>query len=339
MPERKLKLRITSFDVAAAAGVSQSTVSRALAGSPSITEETRERVKAAAERLGYVVDARAAMLRRGQTGTIAVVVICRTDQAVSDINPFYFALLGAVCAACAEQGFETLVSFQASDESLSGRYHERGQADGVIVIGTTSNNQAWSYFRGLYEKGAPIVFWGSPFDDMEWVRSDNVAAGRMAVEILRAAGRTEIVHLGTDLSAQRQFAERYAGYSDAMRDAGLTPRIVYLQDGLSRLDQGRAAVAELLASGSAFDAIFAACDSVALGAIEELRAAGVNVPHDCAVLGFDGIREGAHSSPALTTIQPDFEAAGHLLVRKLLFHEQGRDARRVPVHLVRRQSV
>ena len=105
------KRRPTSIDVAERAGVSQSTVSRALAGSEVITEATRAKVLRAAEEIGYFVDERAARLRRGSTGTIAVVVICRPGQTAADVNPFSYMLLGSVCLAASERGFETLVSF------------------------------------------------------------------------------------------------------------------------------------------------------------------------------------------------------------------------------------
>ena len=102
-PEKRV-IRVTSFDVAEAAGVSQSTVSRALAGDTSISEPTRRRVAEAAARLNYQVDENAARLRRGRTGTLALVMICRPGQDRKDLNPFYFALLGSTCAAAAARG-------------------------------------------------------------------------------------------------------------------------------------------------------------------------------------------------------------------------------------------
>lgn len=333
------RYRVTSFDVAAAAGVSQSTVSRALAGSSAITEETRAKVVAAAEQLGYVVDARAAMLRRGRTGTIAVVVICRTGEAASDINPFYFSLLGSVSAAAAEQGYETLVSFQSAKDSLFGRYEERGQADGVIVIGTTTNDAAWEYFRDLDAKGANLAFWGSPFDDLEWVRSDNFEGGQIATHTLIEAGYRKIVHIGTRVTAQRQFEERFDGYAAAMERAGLTPKIEVIDETDDRESQGRKAIASLVESGTDFDALFIACDSIALGALDELGRRGIAVPGDCGVIGFDGIRAGTYSNPPLTSIEPDFETAGAQLVRTVLGEQREASERRVPVHLLRRGSV
>ena len=128
--------RVTSFDVAAEAGVSQSTVSRALAGDPVVSEATRARVAAAAAKLNYSVDENAARLRTGRTGTIAVVVICRHDEDRKDLNPFTYALLGTICAAASARGFETLVSFQ----------DEPGRRLGLVYL----------YKRGTFYPFAPL---------------------------------------------------------------------------------------------------------------------------------------------------------------------------------------
>ena len=345
MPDRRPRARVTSFDVAEHAGVSQSTVSRALANSSAITEATRARVIKSAEELGYMVDARAAQLRQGRTGTLAVVVICRPDEPPSEINPFYFSLLGSVCAAASGQGYQTLVSFQASADQLFGKYEESGQADGVIVIGTTSNDAAWQYFRSISADNRSVVFWGSPFDDLEWIRSDNYEGGLIAARHLIAAGYRNIVHLGAVDSPQRQFRERYEGYAQGMAEAGLVPRLQQVDYTDDRATQGHKAIRALMDAGDPFDALFVACDSIALGAMEELRISGISVPEQCGLVGFDGVRAGIHTSPPLTSIEPDFDVAGAMLVANVLgASAMGTAARpvaerRVPVRLLERGSV
>lgn len=332
--------RVTSFDVAAEAGVSQSTVSRALAGDPVVSEATRLRVAEAARRLNYFVDNNAARLRTGRTGTLAVVVICRPDEDRKDLNPFTYSLLGTICAAASDRGYETLVSFQDGPQNLSGRYEEQRKADGIIVIGTTQNLDAWNYYRELGQSGMHWVCWGSPFDDLEWIRSDNHGGARLATDHLIGAGFRKIACIGSVDSLQRQFKERYDGYAERMSEAGLEPWLIAIEEGLGREEQGRRAARALIASGKPFDAIFAVCDEIALGALRELSEAGVKVPDDCGLIGFDGIRASAHAMPPLSSVQPDFSAAGAMLVDKLLAviagnaHEQ----RRVPVTLLARAS-
>ena len=331
--------RVTSIDVAERAEVSQSTVSRALSGSETITEATRRRVEQAAKDLGYYVNARAAGLRKGETGTIAIVVIGREGEGAASVNPFYYSLLGSTCAAAAEAGYEALVSFQAREEDLFGHYVARRQADGVVVIGTATNQPAWDHFRNVAQESDAIAFWGSPFDDAVWVRSDNREGGRLAVERLIAGGATNIVFVGDTASSQRQFRERFEGYREAIESAGLNSSKPVIGEGEDRVSQGRSAITRLLDDGEDFDGLFFACDAMALGALEELAARNVAVPDAVGIIGFDGLGSGEFSSPPLTTIEPDFARAGALLVETALARGGEKPERRVPVRLVERASV
>jgi DNA-binding LacI/PurR family transcriptional regulator len=330
--------RPTSFDVAERAGVSQPTVSRALSGSPAIAEATRRRVIEAAEALGYFVDERAARLRRGSTGTLAVVVICREGDSASTINPFAYALLGSVCAAASGRGFETLVSFQARTQDFFGHYQEQGRADGLIVIGTTTNAPAWEYLRSLESAERRVAYWGSPFEDLEWVRSDNRAAGRLAVEHLLAAGYKRPCFLGALNTPQVQFTERYEGYAEAMRAAGLEPCLAPTVNAATREEEGRRAARRLIERGEGIDAVFAACDAMALGALEAFAAADIAVPEAVGVMGFDDLVAGRFSRPPLTTIAPDPAEAGAALVEAVLDEAGTKARRRVPVSLIKRGS-
>lgn len=339
-PRKPRAPRVTSFDVAEEAGVSQSTVSRALAGDTSISEPTRERVIAAAEKLNYQVDENAARLRRGRTGTLAVVMVCRPGQDRKDLNPFYFALLGSVCAAAAARGYETLVSFQDEPETFWGHYEERRRADGLIVIGTSENAAAWEYFGALAQRGLRWSCWGSHDDSFDWVRSDNHDGAALATRHMIKLGRRHIICVGALGTSQRQFDERWEGYAETMRNAGLEPRLEQVPPGLTREEQGRAAATRLVESGTPFDGLFVVCDEMALGTLNQLDALDIAVPADVALVGFDGVRAGAYASPPLTTIEPDFEVAGALLVERMLAqlgeHTSGQC--RVPVRLLRRAS-
>ena len=334
--------RPTSFDVAERAGVSQPTVSRALSGSPAIAEATRRKVIEAAEALGYFVDERAARLRRGSTGTLAVVVICREGDNASSINPFAYALLGSVCVAASERGFETLVSFQAREGAFFGHYQEQGRADGLIVIGTTTNAAAWEHFRGLDTEGRRVAYWGSPFDELDWVRSDNRAAGRLAVEHLLAQGYRRPCFLGALYTPQMQFTERYEGYAAGMQAAGLEPCLAPTVNAATREEEGRRAARRLIERGAIeqgdIDAVFAACDAMALGALEAFAAADIAVPQQVGVMGFDDLVAGRFSRPPLTTIAPDPAEAGAALVEAVLDDGEAKARRRVPVKLIKRGS-
>ena len=339
-PAAPRRIRVTSFDVAAEAGVSQSTVSRALAGDTVVSAATRARVAEAARKLNYHIDENAARLRTGRTGTLAVVVICRPGEGMQDFNPFHYALLGSVCAAASLRGHETLVSFQDTPDRLWGLYEEQRKADGLILIGTSENPEAWDYFQRLAATGAHMVCWGSVHDDLDWVRSDNRAGARLATRHLLGAGYTKIACIASETSPQRQFKERYDGYAEALREAGHAPLLVPIEKGLPREEQGRRAAAALIASGEPFDALFGVCDEIALGAMQTLRESGLSVPDQIGVVGFDGTRAGTHVTPQLSSIEPDFQAAGTMLVDRLMAAISGvpTDQNRVPVRLLARGS-
>jgi len=346
MDDLRKNVRITSFDVAERAGVSQSTVSRALSGSAVISEATRQKVMNAASEMGYFVDERAARLRRGHTGTLAVVVICKPGERARDVNPFSYALLGGICAAAAEQELEVLVSLQADEDKLFGHYVERGQAEGLIVIGTTANRIAWDYFRDVGETaaqtGAPVAFWGSPLGDLDWVLSDNEAGARAAADHLIDQGAENLVCIGSLGSPQRQFAERAEAFLARAKERGVTADLIEFEPAGARREQGQLATRKLLAEYPHCDGVFAVCDALAFGVIEELQAAGKVIPDELRLMGFDGIPASEMTSPPLTTIEPDLDLAGRMLVEAVAGAlEEGAQrpkVQRVPVKMVTRAS-
>ncbi|KEO90239.1 hypothetical protein EH31_09115 [Erythrobacter longus] len=346
MEDLRKNARITSFDVAERAGVSQSTVSRALSGSAVISEATRQKVMSAAQEMGYYVDERAARLRRGHTGTLAVVVICKPGARARDVNPFSYALLGGICAAAAEQGLEVLVSLQADEDKLFGHYVERGQAEGLIVIGTTANRPAWDYFsdigKAAAQTGAPVAFWGSPLGDLDRVLSDNETGAKAAADHLIDQGAKNLVCIGSLGSPQRQFAERAQVFLNRAKMRGVTASLIEIEPADARRDQGRLAAKKLLEEHGECDGVFAVCDALAFGVIEELQTAGKAIPDDLRLVGFDGIPASEMTSPPLTTVEPDLDLAGRMLVEAVAgaIGEGGAHPKvqRVPVKLVKRAS-
>lgn len=351
MDDLRKNARITSFDVAERAGVSQSTVSRALSGSGVISDATRQKVMNAASEMGYFVDERAARLRRGHTGTLAVVVICMPGGRARDVNPFSYALLGGICAAAADLGLEVLVSLQAEEDKLFGHYVERGQAEGLIVIGTTANRPAWEYFRDIgvsaEATGAPVAYWGSPLGDLDRVLSDNDAGARSAADHLIEKGARRLVCIGSKGTPQRQFAERVEAFLAQAYSRGVEADLIEIEPADARRDQGRLAAHKLLEQHPECDGVFAVCDALAFGVLETLQAAGKTVPGDIRLVGFDGIPASEMTTPALTTIEPDLDMAGRMLVEAVagvVTAEENKPQKarpkeqRVPVKLVERAS-
>ena len=333
--------RPTSFDVASLAQVSQSTVSRALRGDPSITVETRDRVARAAAELGYRPDSRAVRLRGGAVGTVAVVLLTSSELERRALNPFYFDILGAVEAAAARRGMGILLSYQSTPDSLRSDFEQRREADGLIVIGTAANRSAWDYFARARQSGSNLVAWGAPDDSLPIVRADNHAAGVLAVEHLISAGRRRIAFVGPGWEAHQAFRLRRQGYLDVLAKHGLTAIEVTAPPIDDRPAQGEAAAAQLLAISPAIDAVFAASDTLASGIMRGLQEAGVRIPADVAIVGFDGGFGARQSTPALTTIEQDVASAGEMLVEALFGQAESVDRIEkafVPVQLVVRGS-
>ena len=286
-------------DVATLAGVSMKTVSNVVNDYPFVTPETRAKVQQAIEALDYRPNLSARLLRGGRTGLVAL--------AVPEISLPYFAELAEVVVQQAKtHGWTVLV-----DQTLGDRDTERLVAagikshlvDGLIVSPLTLTA------RDLDDRPAttPLVLLGERLTTaaVDHVSVDNVAGARAATQHLVDLGRTRIALIGGRPDGLGPAGQRRKGYRDALRNAGLgyDPALLAPTSGYHRLD-GAAAMRDLL-HGRSPDAVFCVNDTLALGALRTLLLSGRRVPDDVAVIGFDGIDEGAFSTPSLSTIAPD----------------------------------
>jgi DNA-binding LacI/PurR family transcriptional regulator len=269
-----------------------------------------------------------------------LVIICREGENRANVNPFYLSLLGCIAAAAADQGYGLIVSFQGADGALFSDYEDSRQADGIIVIGSGKNLDAWEHFAEAGRRGKAIVGWTSPISGMLSLGSDNFEGGRIATLHLIAQGRRRILFAGPIGTAQLQFEDRYRGYLAAMAEHNIEPIIVALLGEQTREQAAFNAIAAQMDAGVEFDAIFGANDFIALGAMQCLQERGVAIPETVAIIGFDGIRAGNFSHPVLSTIEQDYEAAGALLVRNVvaMIREKDTEPSIVPVQLMVRQS-
>jgi DNA-binding LacI/PurR family transcriptional regulator len=334
--------RPTSFDIAALAGVSQPTVSRALSGNPSVSEETRARVLAAAEQLHYKVDKNAASLRRRQSRTLALLFFEEWSPDGAAINPFYLSLLGPMVRCCADHGYDLLISFQQLSSDWHVDYEDSRKADGIILLGYGDYVEYRPKLEKLIERGAHFVRWGSAAEGEigATVSSDNEQGGFDATTHLLQQGRRNIAFVGTVDPGYPEFLERWRGHCRALQAAGIEPDPRLQVDADPDEAAGRAAVAELLGRSVPFDAIFAASDVAAIGALHALQAIGRVVPRDVAIVGFDDIPSASLASPPLTTVTQDPRQAAETLVEAIIASvEQGSATNRLlPVRLTVRES-
>jgi DNA-binding LacI/PurR family transcriptional regulator len=333
--------RPTSFDIAALAGVSQPTVSRALSGNPSVSEATRARVLAAAEQLNYKVDKNASGLRRQHSRTLALLFFEEWPEG-SLINPFYLSVLGPMVRRCADHGYDLLISFQQLSSDWHVDYEDSRKADGIILLGYGDYLEYRPKLEQLIQRGAHFVRWGSAGEGAlgATVSSDNEQGGFEATQHLLQQGRRRIAFVGTANEGNPEFLERYRGYCRALRAAGIAPHDELRADADPSENAGRAALAELLARNVEFDSIFAASDIAAIGAMHALQAMGRTVPDDVAIVGFDDIPSASLSSPPLTTVTQDAHQVGETLIDAILEAvEHGATTSRVlPVRLTIRES-
>jgi len=315
-----MKDKATSFDIAYMAGVSQSTVSRALRNSPQVNKETREKVQAIARQLNYKVDKNASNLRQQRSSTLALLLFEDPTTDESLINPFFLSMLGSITRACAKRGQDLLVSFQQLSDDWHADYEDSNKADGIILLGYGDYNDYEEKLAKLLAQETHFVCWGAEvLGHPEFtLRSNNRQGGRLAGEHLLAAGHKQFAFIGNASEGSPEFSERYQGFIDALQTAGIAASAVPHVDANYTESAGDTAAQWLLQHHKEIDAIFCASDLIAIGVMQAIKRAGLRIPEDIAVMGFDNIPVASFATPPLTTIQQDTRQAGELLVNNLL---------------------
>lgn len=330
--------RVQMADIARLAGVSVSTVSRALSDSPLVNAETRQRIGDLAKSLHYTINIGAQNLRLKQNRTVSVVVPYdpKTRQHLSD--PFFLSLIGSLADTLTERGYEMLLSRVDADRlDLAANGFHTGRATGVVLIGQWHQHDQ---LNAMAVRGVPFVVWGAqmPHQVYATVGGDNVGGGRLATRHLLAQGATKVVFMGDpDLP---EIGQRRQGYRLAHEEAGIALQPQRQRQVPFVAEAIEVAVQQLLAEGVDFDAVFAASDLMAMTVISSLRKAGRSVPEDCLVVGYDDIALAAQSHPPLSTVSQPIDVAGRALIDELLSQVSGARAtsHQLPTELVPRQS-
>ncbi|TQV84813.1 LacI family transcriptional regulator [Exilibacterium tricleocarpae] len=311
------KRALLMSDLAKMAGVSKSTVSRALAGSDLVNKETRALIQKLAAEHNYRINTNARNFFLQNSLTIAVLLPSanKGDWRISD--PFFLELLGGIAEAVNEKGHQLLL---AKTHPQTGNWIEdfinAHTTDGVILIGQGSQhqkiNEIAEHFKGL-------SVWGAEVDDGQHyatVGSDNELGGYKATRHLIDQGRRHIVFLG--YTTLPEVSLRHAGYQRALLEVGLPIDKQLERPARHSRSAGYASTKKLIEAGVTFDAIFAVSDLFAMAAITALQEEGIRVPEDVAVVGYDDVAISAFYNPPLTSIRQDRTEGGRLLVDNLL---------------------
>lgn len=316
------KQSLTMDDIARLANVSKPTVSRALANSPLVNRATRSRVLSIAHQQGYAVNRNAQKLRQKRTNTIAVSLDFKSHQRNHISDPFMFDLLAGVSEALGDHNQDLLL---CSPDHNDAEYFQNmlwsRNADGVIVLGQGHREDM---LNQLSATGAPVVVWGAVSEGNGYcaVGSDNRLGGRLAGQHLLARGRRRILFVGN--TSFREIDLRWQGLNDAVEAAEADVSLDQIQlHSFSYDDAYGAARRYLFVGGARPDGVFASSDTLAIGVISAFRGAGMRVPHDVSVVGYNDIATAALFNPRLTTIRQDSYLAGRTLVDRLMRQLEG----------------
>jgi LacI family transcriptional regulator len=336
--------RVTIRRLAEASGVSIGTVSRALNGYADVRPETRERIMRLARELDYTPAAAARSLKTQRSHVIGVFL--DTGEGHPDLqHPFFHEVLVGLKNTIGSGGYDLLLF--ASEHPGNGygthSYLKRARhhnVEGVVLMGLDPED---AEVRRLVRSELPTV--GVDVDlegpATTYVISDNLDGASRAVRHFQSIGHRRIATI-TGMLETRTGADRLRGYRQALQACGLAYRDEYVAYGDFYVESGRRAMADLLALDEPPTAVFAASDMMALGAIRAAGDAGLGVPADLSVIGFDDIQLADHMNPPLTTVRQDKAglgaAAGSALVRLVDGEESSVPSTVLPVELVRRGS-
>ena len=351
--EKSVRKQVSVRDVAREAGVSPATVSYILNDTPglSFTPETRQRVLAAAEKLHYVANQAAKTLGSGRAEGIVQskligVVIPQTENKRKEShimfgNPFYGTFLSAVELEARRAGYQLILSGTNPGQSYIDIAKSR-TLDGVIILGAYPSDDEAEYKN--YKIPAVLVdCYGSGDSFFYSVRTDDRLGGYLATKYLIEQGHPRIAIVTGELKAHGVNSERYQGYLDALCEAGLTPAHDDVFEGLVGYDHGLEVAEELARTRRDITALFASADITAIGLINGLHAAGLRVPEDVSVIGFDDVEYAKMCYPGLTTMRQNImekgRQAARLMIEAVQDHSLPREERIIPMELIERGTV
>ncbi len=326
--------------VAARAGVSRATASRVLRGAANVSESSRAAVQAAAAELSYTPNRAARSLVTGRSDSVAFYVDENEDRLFTD--PFFLGVLRSTHTGIADAGMQLVFSVASMPEDHARflDYAAGGHVDGVLLISMHGKDELP---ERLEELGIPTVLCGRPLSNgqnLYYVDADNVGGAELAIRHLFDSGR-RVVATVTGPQDMCAGQDRLAGYIKTVADLDLPMRPGLIANGDFTIAKGYEGMKNLLDAQPDIDAVFAASDLTALGAMRAIQASGRRIFDDVAVVGFDDTGDAATADPALTTVRQPTAEIGQAMAEVLLQRiagEQPAKSTVLPVELIRRAT-
>lgn len=303
-------------DIARQAGVSISTVSRALNDSPAVNRRTKQAIWKIAREHDYDFSESMPKGPIGADATIAVVAPAPQSRDTRVADPFFLELLAGIAEAARERNADLLISHLSPSSAEDLEYAmATSRAAGVVFIGQSSLHHT---FNKLASRENRFVVWGAALPDAQYcsIGSDNVLGGRRATSHLLRLGRERILFLGDTEAPEME--QRHRGYREALERANVEFDERLTVPAHFDVHASEAAARSVIDNGVEFDAIVAASDLIAIGAMRALTRTGRSVPEDVSVVGYDNIPASRYVTPRLTTVDQDANLAGRMLVSKLI---------------------
>ena len=333
--------RVTTHDIAREAGVSRTTVSHILNKHPGVTlsPKTRERVLAATRKLGYVPNSAAQMLVTGRSQTIGL-ILSRPDLVA--IDAFVPTMMFGLNEACRASGYRLLMESIRDPENVDAYLDlaKSKRIDGLIVINPRKGDAA---LRKIIESKFPILIFGSSGHLREnSLATEDTQASCKATAHLLSLGHRRIAHISYAPLVYIPSKKRFEGYRKALKQNRIPFDKRLFGEGDFTCESGYSAMRKILASGSEPTALFAGNDTLALGAMVAVREAGISIPDQFAVVGYDDIPSAAFANPPLTTVRSNaFEQGkmvGEAAIELVKGKKTGRQASILPLELIIRES-
>jgi DNA-binding LacI/PurR family transcriptional regulator len=315
LDKKRRAMQPTMADIARLAQVSKPTVSRALSGSPLVSDEKRERILQVAREHGYAVNRNAQKLRQTRTNTVAVVLDFQSHRHGAIGDPFIYELLAGVSEALSVRDVDLLLSppgLESANDFID--LHRSKGADGFIILGQGMREPI---LREIARKNIPMIVWGAVMPESGYcaVGSDNFVGGKLAGEHFLSLKRKRWLFVGN--TDHDEIRLRFAGLQEIAASAP-DVKLDALRIDMIAFSETFSSAVEYLQKRKKPDAVFAFSDTAAMAVISGFRQQGLSAPEDYSLIGYNDIPPAAHFSPAISSIEQDTSIAGALLVEKLM---------------------